>query len=622
MCLYNKFKKNIGRTAGLLVMAGTLGLSSCYDSMVDYEGNASDIQTGGSSSSSGTLANVEQAVGFLREAQMLVIDAREHKYQFQKTFTSDEPAGYMSTPHNFDGRRVSTLAVYMNFNSGPEANLRWVAQQVIPVMRSCDTLHIEPLSALASILFSDECLQYTNTHGPLAIDDYKALKEKHPLTYQKQSEVYAILFDDLVRADSLLAEYQKNPNDAMNTAIVETDRLTQKGTADAIVSQWRKYANSLILRMAMTAVDVEGYTVNINGVDKTVQQLGEEAVQRGVLMPGDGGIALVCGSGTDVGYHPLYKIANSWVDTRLNANYHNYLVRTQHPILEFWFAKNEGDIKNPKGATVAKETQFLSIRPGMKLNTAGMTAQTYQYYSKFTLNFAGEPLSLFKVEESQFLLAEAALRGWNVGGTDEQFYNAGIHEFFMRHAFSEQQYQDYLNWRGMGVIGTKEENYAGAIYKDFMNNENDLPLYEGYYRLNNSLGLPTNADANPYVKDTKEQRLQKIITQKWIALFPMSLVAWTDYRRTGYPVQLPYCPFAYNYSDGTLDEPRYNWKTGAITNEGVSIRRIPYDTSDSEVANEIEQTASPALDAETTGTARGDKQGTRLWWDVFPKKKL
>lgn len=620
--LLSSFIKRYICQGSLLLLTATVGLSSCYDSMLDYEGNAGEIKTDGNSSSSGVLANVDQAVGFLREAQMLVIDAREHKYQYQRSFISDDAAGYMSVPHNFDGRWVSSLAFYSGFASGPEANLRWVAQQVIPVIRSRDSLKIDPLAALGSILFSDECLQYTNVHGPMAINDYKALKEKHPLTYQKQSEVYAILFNDLVRADSLLAEYQKSPTETMDAAIVKTDRITQQNDAKSIVTQWRKYANSLILRMAMTAVDVDGYLVKINNEQKTVKQLGEEAVQRGVLEPGDKPIALICGSGTDVGYHPLYKIANTWVDSRLNANYHNYLVRTQHPILEFWFAKNQGDIKNAKGASIAKETQYVSIRSGMKLNTAGMTAQTYQYYSKFTLNFAAEPLALIKVEEVQFLLAEAALRNWSVGGTDESFYNAGINEFFKNHSFSQQQYDEYMNWKGMGNIGVNEELYEGAIYKDFLNNENDLPQYEGYYRLNNSLELPANADTNPYLNESKEQRLQKIITQKWIALFPMSLVAWTDYRRTGYPIQIPYCPFAYNYSDGTLDEPRYNWKTGAITNEGVTLRRIPYDTSDSEVAKEIEDSAAPALNAETTGTSQGDKQGTRLWWDVFPKKKL
>lgn len=605
----------------ILLATASLGLTACYDTVTEYEGNASDINTGGQSSSSGTLASAAQAVGFLREAQMLVIDAREHKYQYQRSFTSDEVSGYVATPHNFDNRLKSTLAFYSNFASGPEANMNWVAQQTVPVMRSADTLGIAPLGAFASILFSDEALQYTNIHGPLALNDYKALKERHPLTYEKQSEVYSQLFVDLIKADSTLAAYEANPNNDTDEDIVETDRLTLQKDAKSIVAAWRKYANSLILRMAMTAVDVDGYTVNVNGVQKSVQTLGEEAVRRGVLMPGDRSIALVCGSGTDVGYHPLFKIANTWVDSRLNANYHNYLVRTQHPILEVWFAKNQGDIKNDKGQVAGKGSRIMSIRPGMTLATAGTTTYTYQYYSRFNDIFAGEPLSLFKVEEVQFLLAEAALRGWDVGGSDEDFYNAGIREFLRNHAL-ESQYDSYMSWKGMGTIGTNESSYDGAIYEDFLNSENDLPQYSGYYKLNNSYGLPQNADTNPYVNDSKEQKLQKIITQKWIALFPMSLVAWTDYRRTGYPVMLPYCPYAYNYSDGSLDEPRYNWLTGEIVNEGVTIRRIPYNTGESEIANEVQLTAEPALDAETTGTSHGDMQGTRLWWDVFPKKKL
>lgn len=605
-----------------LLGAASLALAGCYDSVIDYEGNASDVNTGGSSSSSSELADVSQAVGFLREAQMLVIDAREHKYQYQCNFIADDVVGYMSVPHNFASRLVSTLAFYSDFATGPQANMAWVAQQTVPVVRSRESLKIDPLAAFGTILFCDEALQYTNTHGPLAIDDYKNLKESHPLNYQKQSEVYTTLFKDLISADSLLAEYQKNTNSTLDNAIVSTDRLTQQGDAASIVKMWRKYANSLILRMAMTAVDVDGYTVTTGGAAKSVRQLGEEAVERGVLQPGDKPIALICGSGTDVGYHPLYKIANNWVDERLNSNYHNYLVRTQNPILDFWFAKNQGEVKNSKGETTGKESKHMSIRSGMTLDAQGATTYTYQYYSKFNLEFAAEPLSLFKVEEVQFLLAEAALRGWNVGGSDEDFYNAGIHEFFRNHAFSDSQYEEYMSWKGMGNTGVDESQYEGAVYKDFLNNENDLPKYSGYYKLNNSYDLPANADTNPYVNDSKEQKLQKIITQKWIALFPMSIVAWTDYRRTGYPVLMPYCPFAYNYSDGSLEEPRFNWQTGDIVSDGVTIRRIPYPTGDTEVAGEVKLTGESALDAETTGASHGDKQGTRLWWDVFPKKKL
>lgn len=32
-----------------------------------------------------------------------------------------------------------------------------------------------------------------------------------------------------------------------------------------------------------------------------------------------------------------------------------------------------------------------------------------------------------------------------------------------------------------------------------------------------------------------EENLERIITQKWIAMFPLGLEAWAERRRTGYP---------------------------------------------------------------------------------------
>ena len=605
------------------IVSLSVALSSCYESALEYEGDVNSINSDdGTGSDEGFLASPDLAVGFLRTAQLRVIDAKEHPYQYQYTFIGDDPVGYMSSPHNFDGRMTSSLAFYSDFASGPAANLQWVAQQAVPVMRSADTLKIAPLGAFASILFSDVSLQYTNVHGPMPLSDYKVLKEERPLTYEKQSVVYTQLFQDLVRADSILAEYEKQPVESIDDLIKETDMLTEQSTAANIVTMWRKYANSLILRMAMTAVDVEGYTCNINGEEKTVRQLGEEAVRRGVLQAGDKTIGLLCGNGTEVGNHPLYKIANTWVDSRLNASYHNYLIRTQHPILEFWFAKNEGAITNRNQSTIKKEEKFLSIRSGMELSTQALTTQTYQYYSKFNLNFSGEKLAFFKVEEVLFLLAEADLRGWNVGGTAEDFYNAGIKEFFTKHAFSDASYNEYMSWKGMGNLGVSPQIKEEAIYKDFLDSDNNLPLWGGYYMLNNSYDKPENADTNPYFNDSKDQKRQKIITQICITLFPLSTVAWTDYRRTGYPILLPYCPFAYGNSDGSLEEPRFNWETGEMLTTGVTIRRIPYNTGSLEIANEVALTATSALNEETTGTAKGDTQGTRLWWDIAEKKTL
>ena len=80
--------------------------------------------------------------------------------------------------------------------------------------------------------------------------------------------------------------------------------------------------------------------------------------------------------------------------------------------------------------------------------------------------------------------------------------------------------------------------------------------------------------------------------------------------------------YAYGYSDGSLEEPRFNWITGEILTEGVTVRRIPYNSSDSEIVEEVELTAKEALNSETTGISMDDWQGTRLWWDVANRKKL
>ena len=91
-----------------------------------------------------------------------------------------------------------------------------------------------------------------------------------------------------------------------------------------------------------------------------------------------------------------------------------------------------------------------------------------------------------------------------------------------------------------------------------------------------------------------ETKLEKIITQKYIAHFPYSFGAWTDLRRTGYPKLFPVL---------NADEGDGSLKFGDI------IRRAPFpDTDDASVAD-IEATGLDALGGE-------DYQSTRLWWDV------
>ncbi len=64
---------------------------------------------------------------------------------------------------------------------------------------------------------------------------------------------------------------------------------------------------------------------------------------------------------------------------------------------------------------------------------------------------------------------------------------------------------------------------------------------------------------------TNEKNLERIITQKWLAMFPCGgWEAWTDYRRTGYPRLFP---VVVNNSGGTIST-------------ALQIRRIAYPSTE------------------------------------------
>lgn len=92
--------------------------------------------------------------------------------------------------------------------------------------------------------------------------------------------------------------------------------------------------------------------------------------------------------------------------------------------------------------------------------------------------------------------------------------------------------------------------------------------------------------------DDKEIKLEKIITQKWIALFPEGCEAWAEQRRTGYPRLFP---VRFNHS-----------RNGCIDTETM-VRRLNFpgtlQTEDREqYLALVEALGGP------------DHGGTRLWW--------
>ena len=89
---------------------------------------------------------------------------------------------------------------------------------------------------------------------------------------------------------------------------------------------------------------------------------------------------------------------------------------------------------------------------------------------------------------------------------------------------------------------------------------------------------------------SNELKLERIITQKWIALYPDGQEAWTEFRRTGYPKLFP---VKVNNSNGTI--------TGFI-------KRLPIP---SKYRNSNQGGYTKAL----TMLGGPDNGGPKVWWD-------
>ena len=122
-----------------------------------------------------------------------------------------------------------------------------------------------------------------------------------------------------------------------------------------------------------------------------------------------------------------------------------------------------------------------------------------------------------KRTEVLFLRAEGALRGWNMGGTAAELYERGI-----RLAFEENNVTDELT------------------IQNYLNTETAKDVdYTDPYAPGNSIKGRITVGVKWDESDSNEVKLEKLITQKYVAIFPQGAEAWTTFRRTGYPRLFP-----------------------------------------------------------------------------------
>ena len=183
-----------------------------------------------------------------------------------------------------------------------------------------------------------------------------------------------------------------------------------------------------------------------------------------------------------------------------------------------------------------------------------------------TKNYDQDYVQIY-ANESYFLRAEGALRGWNMGGTAEDFYYQGIR-------MSMAAY-------GSLIKNTDIESYLTSTMK-------------------NQLGtsVPFNDSEGDDLSGNRNSKLMKIMTQKYIAGYPDgSYEAWNDYRRTGMPVLDPF----------EMATPGFVEEVKAPDFKG-SLRRFIYP--------QVEQNLNRDNYNKVSARIGGDKTTTRMWWDA------
>ena len=523
-----------------------------------------------------------------------------HSYQFAYNLGPDCYVQYFCVPHsdfpysNFTLRSTYDLCKYSI--GGPGVGFSSMKLDMAPTLNAEKIDYMPEIKAIHLILFNYSTIENVDLFGPMPYNDHKNCVEESPFVYERVKDIYYQVKADIDAAIACFKYYKDHRSEAykkqIGGIILSRVQLLSSDYTDASdLSVWIRFANSLKLRMAIHMSKVE---------PATAKQWAEEAVAGGVIENEADEIGLFPSKfGTA---HPLVEIMG-WNDIVMGASFINLLQNLDHPYMKYLFTKNSIALEKSKQAvsgtsapaTTSEGTVFIGMRNGVTPGE-GQAASTNPYvgYSMLDRTYFAEcnpPLYLMKVSEVNFLRAEGALRGWNMGGTAQSFYEQGIRTAYLEDRNSPRK--EYVNYVDdyLNVVAPK-----GIAYVDPQGLTPDMPSVT-------KIGVKWNDS------DSKETKLEKIITQKYIASFPYSYESWVDLRRTGYPKLFPILNT--EHSDGTIKpgDPKVQ------TADNI-MRRIPWVPGDPQTKEDINDTGIPALSEDTNNKPATDTQMQRLWWDV------
>jgi hypothetical protein len=455
-------------------------------------------------------------------------------FQMMQNLGADMFSGYM---HDFVPFEAGLSNSVYNLNNTWNAAL-WentYGYILTEVKKSEDlTEEIYPmLFAITKILKVEVMHRVSDVYGPIIYTHFgSTLTDLYP---DSQEEAYEAFFNDLEKAICTL-KMEKD-----HEFFEKFDLLMPAGQKD--IKQWIRFANSLRLRLAMRIAMVDPVLAKRQALAALDPNAG------GVIEVANG---LVAVSTNGTGYiNPLGVINRTWGEVAMNANMESILTGYKDPRLPFFFNTATDSVY---------EGKYKGIRQG-----TGFNHMNYRNHSSSTVTENTDAI-LMSAAEVWFLRAEAALRGWTAESV-AHCYEQGITESFVQ-------------WGARGVTNYLKSDETANDYID---------AFDAFYN------IKAQCQVSPQWNETasNEIKLEKIITQKWIACYPDGCEAWAEQRRTGYPRLFP---VLVNKSNGDIDTQ-------------TMIRRLNFPI--------IMKAAYPSQYIVLCEKLNGaDHGGTRLWWDT------
>jgi hypothetical protein len=336
-------------------------------------------------------------------------------------------------------------------------------------------------------------------------------------------------------------------------SIFESDSVQANGSynpggADAIFSgsanSWVQLANTIKLRMLLHEINVTGQAPFIQSEAAKIA-----ADANGCL--GAGQTAFVNpGYATDAAAHlsPLwstmgYSITGALADADQSANSYmiGKLTSFNDPRAPFFYCSNTSGQVSGNAFGIPSNANSTYVGSGIGADPSSPLPPPFGIAGPSAYGILQSPIQpaiLLSSWESLFLQAEAAHRGLLPGGDGaaQTFYQQAIADNF-----------NYLNVYTDGTTSGSPVNFAATYYAQSINN------------------VGWTASTN---------KIQAIITQKYISLcFTNVEEAWTDFRRTGFPSDLPQSndPAAlYPYiTRFVYPQSEYNSNTTNVNKEGT-----------------------------------------------------